>query len=124
MHYSLSHRDDSQYWKDIKQRHFSNQLLDRIPTSKIGYWQLAQRKMFNYPIEAGAGETYIAVGMNNLFKDLVDEGYNTFGFSTDKRDHINNLKKIYNAKKARWLTAAENSPTLYEYLKKYIFNTN
>ena len=77
--------------------------------------------MFGHAIEPGIGETYISVGMNYLVRDIVDEQWNSFGFSINKSNHIANLENIYNDKKARWQAAAENSPTLYEYLRKNIF---
>jgi len=121
-HYSLSHRDDTQYWQAIQNKTFSQQLVDMQPTSIVGYWHLHNQKMFGAPIEPLVGITYISVGMNYFLYDSIDQDYGKFGANIENR--IKQIESIYDRKKEKWLQAAKHEPTLYEYLSRNIYNPN
>jgi len=120
LHYSLSKRTDTEYWKTIHNKVFSQELIDLAPTTTIGYSDFQNKKMFtNFPIES-RGITYIAVGMNSPFYDKVDLLFDYFG-KPPKKD-IDNMKQNFELKKQKWQKQSENCEYLLDYLNKNIHN--
>jgi len=114
LHYSLSNRTDTEYWRYINKKTFSQELISLTPTTTIGYFDFQNKKMFpSLPIES-KGITYISVGMNSPFYDKVDQMFDSFGEPNKKR--IDKLKSTFDRKKEKWNLAAKNSPSLYRYL--------
>jgi hypothetical protein len=76
------------------------------------------RYMINWGHPFGMGGiTYIAVGQH--VKMLNPRRVESIEYDTkrDLRKEFNLINDIWEAKKARWQRAADNSPTLYQYLK-------
>lgn len=118
LHYALSHRSDTQYWKDISQKTFSKSLADKSEVRTVGFYDLFHRKMLSKEIAPLAGITYVSVGMNFFIFDSIDQRLNTFGDNLS--DYILDSVSKFEEKKKMWKEAAELSPTLYEYLKNNI----
>lgn len=117
-HYSLSHREDTEYWRNIQEKTFCQSLIDLKPTSTVGYFQIQDQKMFNTQLDPIAGITYISVGMNYFLYDRIEQDWHRF--DQDITVRMQNLKNLYDEKKKRWQAAAKNMPSLNEYLKHYI----
>jgi hypothetical protein len=66
------------------------------------------------------GISYISVGYNYPFFDSVDQRFNTFG--ADVKPYVNQNVEHFNLKKNAWKKAAENEPSLYQYLKDHVHN--
>jgi flavin-dependent dehydrogenase len=128
MHYALSIRDDSQYWKDISTRIYSPELHqgDAYPFSNAApasfgatFLDFEFRKMLGRLTPPENGITYISVGMNHPVFNKVDQLHNTN--NRDLTPYINELKFRFNQKKIQWQEAAKNCPSLYTYLKDNVY---
>lgn len=114
LHYALSVRNDTEYWKANNKRTYSPGLDQLKYDPYQGFQDLQHRKMFSYQLPTNAGITLISTGMNYPILDSFTAN------SLLKRKRIN-LEKFYETlekKKQYWNKCAELEPTLYEYLKK------
>ena len=118
MHYSLSLREDSLYWKDISNKTFSKDFSEYKISSVVGFQDLQNKKMFTHEIKPTDGITYISVGMNYNFFDRVDQKMNLHG--SDIKFYIDSQIKFFNEKKKKWELASKAAPTLYKYLEENI----
>jgi flavin-dependent dehydrogenase len=119
LHYALSHRNESLYWKDINNNSFSDRNGDPY-TQYYGradaFYNLIWRYMENHGHPIGnAGITYIATGMNlNMVND--------YRFKDIKRlnpkvlEDFKKVEYLWEERKAKWLIAANNSKTMKQYL--------
>tara|TARA_R110000744_G_scaffold256383_3_gene371871 strand:+ start:1512 stop:3065 length:1554 start_codon:yes stop_codon:yes gene_type:complete len=64
MHYSLSHRTDTKYWKDIQEREFCKDLVDPQVSTYNGFVRAVYNKYHHFSFEAKGGLHYLAAGMN------------------------------------------------------------
>jgi hypothetical protein len=64
LHYALSIRDDTPYWKANAERTYDRGLSTMEPTTAVGFYSLAERKMFSSVADPKEGITWISVGMN------------------------------------------------------------
>jgi len=122
MHYALSHRDDSEYWKSVQRKTYSPGMSSLEFSPVIGFLDLQSRKLSQHSIDYQSGITYISIGMNYPMSDIVDVRW----FSQDRydRSQIEQVKRILTRRKARWEDAARTSLSLHDYLEKHIFNTS
>jgi tryptophan halogenase len=120
LHYTLSIRTDTPYWKAINEKVFCPEMPRLEPVSSAGFSDVQNRKMFTNEIAPTWGITYISVGMNYSFFDRVNQRCNTFG--KDIKPYIDNLVLKYGIRKNVWNEAAKTKPTLYQYLKENIHN--
>jgi hypothetical protein len=122
LHYALSVRDDTPYWKENSSRVYSKEMIKQDPTNYVGFYQVHDKKMFQFLAEGNGGINYIATGMNYFFSDVVDQtldqNYRNINFKTSMKHVFNHMEE----RKKRWIKAAENEKTLYQYLKDNIHN--
>jgi tryptophan halogenase len=126
LHYALSHRDDTEYWREIKNKEFTDSYKDPYSPhlgKSDAYWNMAWRYLDNWthPINSG-GLPYISTGlqmfMTNDYRFMVN--LDSSGINYIKE--ITDISNIWEGRKARWLQEAYKSPTLLEFLKeKYYF---
>lgn len=128
MHYALSVRDDSQYWKDISTRIYSPELHkgDAYPFTNAApasfgatFLDFEFRKMLGRLTPPENGITYISVGMNHTVFSKVDQLHAINNRNIEP--YINDLKQRFKLKKDAWNAAAKNCPSLYTYLKDKIY---
>lgn len=122
MHYSMSLRDDTPYWKDTLNRQYSERLggdyTDNTMYRAASFFG-AQRKFFDvwephYNLVDGL--LYIAAGMN--YNPIV--GGDLFERVRSNPDLEKRIKFAYEKWKERelkWDEVAENAPTVIEYMK-------
>jgi flavin-dependent dehydrogenase len=122
MHYALSLRNDTKYWQDISNKVFDQSMVDLEPTSKVGFFDLQNRKMFSHIPENNFGITYISVGMNYPFYDRVDQSY--YKNKKDLKEYLDNVKNIFNNKKIEWNKNSKECLSLYQYLLENIHLDN
>lgn len=90
LHYSLSHREDTPYWKSIMNHNWSKDLIDNKPTKTQGHqWASMRRYQQNYFDDIG-GLQCLSVGMNYYQTDELAEIY----YYQDK-NILNKLKEEY-----------------------------
>jgi tryptophan halogenase len=116
LHYALSHRSKSKYWKDISERTFSPELASLTPTQVTTFYQLTQNKMFDQRYEPGGGLPYIATGMHYFPIDPTVVA----NWELHKNDNYPELDKFIRKNREplikKWEEEAKKSPTLYKYL--------
>ncbi len=115
LHYALSHRDDTEYWKANLNKTWSNTLIERQPDLSVGINQAVIERAFNFHHSEKNGLHYIAAGMNWAPTDkisLVREG-NIPNMERFLRDSSSYMV----IKKQEWHDKAKKLPKLYHYLK-------
>ena len=121
LHYALSIREDTQYWKDISEKTYCEKMINLIPSHNVGFFDLQNKKMFNARLDPTAGITYVSVGMNYFLKDKIDQEWEIYGDYNNLKKYVDSLKEKFEIKKNKWKTASNNSPSLYDYLKSNIY---
>jgi len=128
LHYALSHRDDTAYWKAINDKTFTDKYGDPY-FPYIGrndsFWNMTWRYMSSWmhPFEIG-GIPFISTGLQvhmvNSYRFL------NFQKSTpvDIRYDLEATLKSWEERKARWKFYAEKAPTMRTYLKETFHNEN
>jgi len=121
LHYALSERTDTEYWRDITKKEWpvsetNKRWIDGFDTA---IWN----KMFDYHYPDLGGLQHIAAGMDWNSTDLPSIKYGLMESDLDK------IKKLYknpidtlNKRKTAWDLVASKQPSLYEFLKKEIYN--
>ena len=126
LHYLLSHRDDTEYWRNIKNGALADnpsEMYSPYVFKAQAFYDLAFRYLDHWSHPIGqAGITYIATGMNlNMVNQSRAE--NDFNFSGISPVFIaNQCNEIWESRKAKWKRNAESAPFLYHYLKEKFFN--
>lgn len=121
LHYALSIRNDTDYWKANGSRVYSPDMIKVEPTAFQGFSVLKQDKMFTNRAPIHAGITMIATGMNYFHFDKIAQR------KEEIRDQISHKLamaedfEILEKKKAYWSRLAESEPTLYQYLKDNVY---
>lgn len=123
LHYALSIRNDTEYWKANADRVYSKTLPRLIPDTAAGFTSLHSHKMHGTPVPEIAGINWIAVGMHyfmldnvNIDMDQLHSGY------AHVKGNCDRISQEFEIRKNRWLEAAKDKPTLYQYLKEHIHN--
>lgn len=121
MHYALSVRQDTQYWKDISNRSFDPSLEDGKPKYHKGYLNLAECLFTTHSTPPESGWGCISTGLNHL---PVDDTIASFFELSDpvSFNKVKNVMRMWEKIHQEWEYEADNSPTLYEYLKNNIYN--
>ncbi len=125
LHYALSHRDDTPYWQDIQNKEFK--AWDEDPYAPhIGKTDGFNNMSWRYMDEWGhpygmQGITYIATGME-LF--MINEArFKNLSYRTKRnlKEEIETVSAIWEQRKKKWKNAADNSPTLKEFLEENFY---
>lgn len=120
LHYALSIRNDTPYWQDISNKKFSNGLDQLEPTMNVGFHNFIHRSMFTGQFDIEQGITYVSTGMNRFIFDEIDVAVGQCRMGDQK----NNLAPFFTRmelNKQRWSKQAEKELTLFQYLKKNIY---
>ena len=110
MHYSLSHRNDTQYWRDIKNKSIAELKLVQ---------KVMQAKHIDHYFTVDGGMHYIATGMNYDPISMTDIFTRKYEIGTDRIDE--NYIAEFDRNKDRWKDKAEKETTLYQFLKDNIY---
>ena len=119
LHYSLSVRQDTQYWRDVTERSYLQELID--PNRFSEFVNVANAKNnIGDGLPLLSGSIYVTAGMNYPIMDSIAQ---RIGEIQDGVSHEGFAEKTYKNlenNKIRWALAAKKSPTLYEYLRDNI----
>lgn len=122
LHYSLTHRNDTEYWRDVSTRNYcdvNKSLIDGV--SNTSSFIAAYNAKYNFYQYANDGINAVGTGMNYFPVDMhLSHSTNVFG--NDLVKEFENITKNLNAKKDLWDYLASKQPTLYDYLKERIYN--
>jgi hypothetical protein len=127
LHYALSHRDDTEYWRALNDREFkdpvSNDPYTPYATKSGAFYNMVYRYMEEWVHNYGIGGiTYIATGMNVKMMNDARIQNMSFKWKRDYLAEIDAVNKVWEVKKARWAKAAESAPTLFSYLNETFYN--
>jgi len=123
LHYPLSQRDDTQYWKDItRNRSYVGDLMGKELIYSSGSSEDAISRLFikNNQEEKG-GMHCICPGMNYSifdYQDIMHASYLNFLPPIEvMKSSIDNVIEKWKEKQKEWQKIADKSPTLYEYVR-------
>jgi hypothetical protein len=121
LHYALSIRNDTEYWKANANRTYSPGMVSMSPDTAIGFYKLQSAKMFDFRNDSNiAGINWIGVGMNYFVLDKTTLAVRQNHFHEDFKIGYANIFNMFEERKARWKESAKNHVSLYQYLKTHI----
>lgn len=130
LHYALSHRDDSEYWRAIQNKSFvdarTNDPYTQHVTRTDIFYNMIWRYMNNWShtTNDNAGITYISTGMNLFMAN--DQRLESYALHvkpvSELKLEIDEMNNFWNKKKAEWKKVADSSPTIEEYLKTTFYS--
>lgn len=124
LHYALSIREDTEYWREVRSRTMSSDMVKSIPTTANGFSAFADTKsVSNEYYSAGDGIPYIATGMNYPVMDYSVIKTREFYRDCNYKSFVDRMIFIWDRQKNLYDLEAKNCQTLYNYLKENIYNT-
>jgi tryptophan halogenase len=124
LHYALSHREDSNYWKEINNKQFKdkyNAPYNQYYGRTDAFFNLIWRYMENgeHPLDR-AGIPYIATGMNlNMMNDYRFLDIKN-RINPNVIQDVNTANRLWEERKTKWKIEAKKSKTMKQYLlEKY-----
>lgn len=125
LHYSLSNRDDSEYWKHLTRNsnRMTEELVSRIVRPSNASLKLKWAKYNDsvFPNETSSGDATIAAGMNfSPFQKIDLEIMSIENPGIDYKELIDRNSDSWKEGYEKNLNKALKCPTLYEYLKTNI----
>ena len=121
LHYILSHRDDTEYWRHIQNKNWlveNNWLSSRGASS---FFKLVSARGLDHNFNDHPAIAAIAAGMHYSPTELSEEMWATLKnkdmLVREWAQRIANL----NERKNRWKLEAEKSENTYDFLKRYIY---
>lgn len=126
LHYLLSHRDDTEYWKDIKNGNCidaRNEIYSDYYFKSSAFYDLVERYMehWGHPFDQ-SGITYIATGMNLNMMNNSRADWQFFDTKIPLAQIADSCNSKWELRKQKWKNNAESAPSLYEYLKNTYFD--
>ena len=122
LHYALSHRDDTQYWKTNLNKNWEEKLINLNPTSIRGFVHAVDQRAHIFHFSEKAGINCIAAGMHWSPTDLTSILHmNNFKIE-DHRESVEPFIKRLDERKKQWKSIVKNKPSLYKFLKTNIYN--
>tara|TARA_R110000803_G_scaffold47340_1_gene98801 strand:- start:1229 stop:2722 length:1494 start_codon:yes stop_codon:yes gene_type:complete len=101
LHYALSHRNDTEYWKSNFNKSWDETLINLKPIAVTGFKQAVYDKTYNYTFNSNGGLPYIAAGMHwgptdktSLIKDGGFKEETLYKEFEKCISNLNNKKKI------------------------------
>jgi tryptophan halogenase len=120
MHYALSNRDDTRYWRDVTEREYQPKVASLTPYTYSGFQDLASKKLSQNRYDSTGGLHCIAAGMNYFPVDIdVIKTWKHYDL-VDYESLCQPTFKRWEENKKNWKYEAEISPTMYRYLKENI----
>ena len=126
LHYALSHRDDTEYWRDCKNKSFRGHDGDPYTPYKgraEAFYDIIWRYMeeWGHPI-GNAGIPYIATGHRLLMMNRSRVTNLENRLNTNLIDETNSRVRWWEGKKQQWNRFAESCPTLEQYLNAKFYH--
>jgi len=123
LHYALSHRGDTEYWKANLNKEWSKEATERLATLATGFVDAIKNRNFNYHHSEQGGLHCIAAGMEWAPTDLstlmrgnknndINYWNNRFKQATDNLEY----------KKKLWKNAVKDVPKMYDFLLKNYYD--
>jgi len=124
LHYALSHRDDTEYWKNCLNKTWDNSLINLKHRAFSGFKEAAYKRTYNFKYDNHTGLQAIAAGMHWAPTDkisLIQYGnLKEKDFEKEFRQSIKSLNK----RKVTCKKLVKEKPSLFSVLKKIHEKTN
>lgn len=124
LHYSLSIRDDTEYWRSnfnrkVMPTEFSKHMSPFERTAEMRFTHRRSKDLMD-------GVNWITVGMNWFYYDRItlmlnEEVAEFINQDSTQLKKISDSFQIFEERKRKWRMHAANAPSLYYYQKKYIY---
>ena len=123
LHYSLTNRTDTEYWKEISNKEFSKDMILGKGNFQSGYLNFEDIFMFQYDYHNPIGGiNYISTGMGyQLVDDYIIKIKELYYPDQNYDAMAKEMKERFETRQAKWKKAAEKELTMYEYLKNNIY---
>jgi hypothetical protein len=121
LHYALSNRDDTEYWREISNKKFKPDLDQVPPDTIVGFHHFVQCKMHTSQIDMHEGISYVSVGMDYPIVDTIDVEISKIKHGIDYQKFWAPWFAKLEQNKQRWKRAAEKELTMHDYLKRFIY---
>jgi len=125
LHYALSHRDDTEYWKHMLNKEWCENLINLKPPSITGFQMAVNDRNTNFTYDIRGGLHCIAAGMHWAPTDLTSVFYENCDADYEKwkKDWSKEIIQL-DVKKFFFNDEIKKLPSLKEYLEKNIYNVN
>lgn len=127
MHYSMSLRDDTPYWKDTLNRQYSEKIGGGYMDNQLyraAAYSSAQRKFFDVwepHYNLFDGVLYITAGMN--YKHLVGgDLFDKIHYDPELENKVNFVYDKWKDRAKQWEKAADNAPSTVEYMRNKFYS--
>jgi tryptophan halogenase len=122
LHYSLSHRTDTEYWRAISKKDFAGALPYPVNETTDAFYNMHWRYMSEWGHPSGpAGITYIATGLNiNMLNDARIMNLSS-RYGVNLKDITDRAANTWEAKKNKWKVSAEKSESLNSFLRNNFY---
>ena len=125
MHYALSHRDDTLYWKEINEKQFDKTMnIDNVKFI-TGFTHLIADRMIQNTYNLNDGISCIATGFN-YFPTYIEDVLSFEcepKYELDKtKENISGMIGHLEVQKQEWNNAIRDEKSLFQYLKENIYN--
>jgi len=125
LHYALSHRDDTPYWKEIQNKTFDTNLNIETVNFITGFKHLMTDRMIQKNYDLSEGISCIATGLNYFpiyIEDVLSAECEPRYELNKTKENISNMIGHLEVQKQKWNDTIRDEKSLYEYLKENIFN--
>jgi tryptophan halogenase len=121
LHYALSHRDDTEYWKANLNKNWDEKLINFNTTQISGFLSAAYERSYNYHFNENFGLHCVAAGMHWSPTDLTSILHKNNIKLKDHHKTVEPFIKRLNNRKNEWDLVVKNKSSLYDFLKTNIY---
>jgi len=123
LHYAMSHREDTNYWKNNLNKEWVKDLMDFKTDLRNGLSSAIIERTHNGYFPEVGGLHCIAAGLN--FSPIDRDYIDFYNSDIDKEEH-DKFEKPYidrlDERSKSWKNAVKDKPSLYNFLKEFIYN--
>jgi hypothetical protein len=123
IHYALSNRNDTEYWRNNLNKNWCENLINLKPTHLNGLFSAAAMRSHDYHYQPASGLHCIAAGMHWPPTDLTTAMFlnNNQNYDEYKKEWEPYIQQL-NTRKKVWNDLIKNEPSLFQFLKDNIYN--
>ena len=121
MHYAMSNRNDTEYWKANSNKEWEPALVNLNPTINIGFFQAASLREYDYHFN-GDGVDCISYGMEWYPTEASNIKYQVGLNDKEFRDKYINRVNELDKRKNTWDKIVQNKLSFYDYHKQKFYN--
>lgn len=128
MHFALSHRDDTAYWRDIQNREWCRSMLDLESQFIIGFQSAVFNRHIHFrlwsdisPHVSNGGIHCIAAGMHWFPTDKPSIRYSSSGRYDAIEKQFIEAVKVLEKRKKKWNKSVRDCKSHYQFLKDTVY---